>query len=179
MRKSAIYKNGKLLFGYATATNNPSEYPPPHGVSDDVIAIVIHDAHRELTKTRDDNDNFCISIRECEYKGGKLHRNGKPLKAQCVEKLRMRNGVLEDNTVHGWKARAIFEPLVDDDGEEIEGPDGEPEGQWYYMGPWGEKKDERGRPEPNLIPIPKPDPQDRRVWKGTQGNEIEPESPIE
>lgn len=97
------------------------------------------------------------------------------MKVTLVPKFRIRNGLLEDNTVNGWQLRAIFEPFVDDDGEEIEGPDGEPEGQWYYMGPARDKKNQRGEIEPDLIPIERPEPEDRRVWRGPEGNEIQPE----
>lgn len=173
MRKSAIFHKSGGVIAYGTAVNNPNEYPPPHGLEDDAVAVVIHETDRELTEDRNDHDTFHALIHECEYKNGKLHRKGKPLKAVCVEKLRMKNGALEDNTVHGWRRRAIFEPEVDDNGEEIEGPDGMPEGQWYRMGPFGHKKNKYGNPEPNLIPIEKPSSHDRHVWKGTQGNELE------
>jgi len=170
MRKSIIIHKDGSVTAYGTAANNPNEYPPPHGLIDDAVAVVIHDSDRELTTTKNDHDTFHARIRDYELRNGKLHpkAGGPTIKAHVVEKLRMKNGVLEDNTIDGWKPRAIFEPELDDDGEEVEGPDGMPEGRWYYMGPWDGKK-------PNLIETPAPDKGDRRVWKGPQGNEIAPE----
>lgn len=170
MRKmSVIFRLDETSEFHAPAPNNPNEYPPPHGLSDGCIAVEIIEATEDLHQSPSDYEGVANQVHQCEYKNGKLHRKGKALKAQCVEKLRMNDGVLEDNTVNGWKARAIFEPFVDDSGEEIEGPDGMPEGQWYAMGP--RTKDGT----PNLIPIGEPGPQDRRVWKGTQGNEMTPD----
>jgi len=166
----AIFHGNGGISSFIPALNNPHEYPPPHGLDEGGVAVIVHDDGAEILFGEEDHIAFHNRMRLYRYINGKLHPKGNapPLKAGCVEKFRIKNGILEDKTVHGWKPRAIFEPELDDDGEEVEGPDGMPEGRWYYMGPWDGKK-------PNLIETPAPDKGDRHVWKGPQGNEIAPE----
>lgn len=107
-KKGIIYNSrGEIKEAHLTPENNPAEFPPTATMEDGDESAMVFDDEKEFPITDDPDDHrpFHKTIHyECRVQGGKLLRNEQPMKALLVPHARRRAGVIERNTVKGWKS---------------------------------------------------------------------------